>query len=74
MTNTPGIVITGGSGRMGQMLINQVTASDHCNLVGVLHQVSLAFRRLKKSVRPLGPARRFDRWRRFCLFGRNGVE
>ena len=38
MTNTPGIVITGGSGRMGQMLINQVTASDHCNLVGVLER------------------------------------
>lgn len=38
MTNTPGIVITGGSGRMGQMLINQVTASDLCNLVGVLER------------------------------------
>ena len=38
MTNTPGIVITGGSGRMGQILINQVTASDHCNLVGVLER------------------------------------
>ena len=38
MTNTPSIVITGGSGRMGQMLINQVTASDHCNLVGVLER------------------------------------
>jgi len=38
MTNTPGIVITGGSGRMGQMLINQVTASDQCKLVGVLER------------------------------------
>ena len=38
MTNTPGIVITGGSGRMGQMLINQVTASDKCKLVGVLER------------------------------------
>ena len=38
MTNTPGMLITGGSGRMGQMLINQVTASDHCNLVGVLER------------------------------------
>ena len=40
MTNTPGIVITGGSGRMGQMLINQVTASDHCTLVGVLERAA----------------------------------
>lgn len=38
MTNTPGIVITGGSGRMGQMLINTVAASDACNLVGVLER------------------------------------
>ena len=38
MTNTPGIVITGGSGRMGQMLINQITASTACALVGVLER------------------------------------
>ena len=38
MTNIPGIVITGGSGRMGQMLINQITASEQCKLVGVLER------------------------------------
>ena len=36
MTDTPGIVITGGSGRMGQMLIKSVLASDKCRLVGVV--------------------------------------
>jgi len=36
MTDKPGIVITGGSGRMGQMLIETVLASDACKLVGVL--------------------------------------
>ncbi|WP_394178696.1 4-hydroxy-tetrahydrodipicolinate reductase [Yoonia maritima] len=36
MTDTPGIVITGGSGKMGQMLINTVLASDKCRLVGVV--------------------------------------
>ncbi|MEJ6404428.1 4-hydroxy-tetrahydrodipicolinate reductase [Yoonia sp. 2307UL14-13] len=36
MTNLPGIVITGGSGRMGRMLIKTVLASDKCRLVGVL--------------------------------------
>jgi len=38
MTETPGIVITGGSGRMGQMLTQTVLASDKCHLVGVLEQ------------------------------------
>lgn len=38
MTDTPGIVITGGSGRMGQMLISSVLASDACRLVGVLER------------------------------------
>ncbi len=38
MTNTPGIVITGGSGRMGQMLIKTVMASDKCHLAGVLER------------------------------------
>ncbi len=36
MTELPGIVITGGSGKMGQMLIKTVLASDKCRLVGVL--------------------------------------
>ncbi len=35
MTSLPGIVITGASGRMGQMLISTVQASDKCKLVGV---------------------------------------
>jgi 4-hydroxy-tetrahydrodipicolinate reductase len=38
MTDLPGIVVTGGSGRMGQMLINAVQASDACALVGVLER------------------------------------
>ncbi len=36
MTNLPGIVITGASGRMGQMLIKTVQASDKARLVGVV--------------------------------------
>ena len=36
MTDLPGIVITGASGRMGQMLIKSVLASDKCRLVGAL--------------------------------------
>jgi 4-hydroxy-tetrahydrodipicolinate reductase len=35
MTNLPGIVITGASGRMGQMLIKTVLDSDKAKLVGV---------------------------------------
>lgn len=35
MTSLPGIVITGASGRMGQMLISTVQASNKCKLVGV---------------------------------------
>ena len=38
MTDKPGVVITGGSGRMGQMLINAVLASDALALVGVLER------------------------------------
>jgi len=38
MTNLPGIVITGASGRMGQMLINTVMASDKCTLVGAVER------------------------------------
>lgn len=43
MTNTPGIVITGASGRMGQMLIKSVMASDKCHLVGVLERTGHAW-------------------------------
>lgn len=35
MADLPGIVVTGGSGRMGQMLIETVRASDKARLVGV---------------------------------------
>ena len=38
MTHTPGIVITGASGRMGQMLVKAVMASDKCHLVGALER------------------------------------
>ncbi len=38
MTTKPGIVITGASGRMGQMLIKSVLASDKCTLAGVLER------------------------------------
>ena len=34
MTNTPGIVITGASGRMGQMLVKALAGSDRAKLVG----------------------------------------
>ncbi|MDO6591293.1 4-hydroxy-tetrahydrodipicolinate reductase [Loktanella sp. D2R18] len=36
MTQTPGIVITGGSGAMGQMLIKTVLESDKCHLAGIV--------------------------------------
>jgi 4-hydroxy-tetrahydrodipicolinate reductase len=39
MTKTPGIVITGGSGQMGQMLIKTVLKSDKCHLAGVVDRV-----------------------------------
>ncbi|MES2665434.1 MAG: 4-hydroxy-tetrahydrodipicolinate reductase [Pseudomonadota bacterium] len=38
MTNLPGIVITGASGRMGQMLIQMVAASGKARLVGCLER------------------------------------
>ncbi len=38
MTEKPGIVITGASGRMGRMLIETVVASDACDLVGALER------------------------------------
>lgn len=38
MTGTPGIVITGASGRMGQMLIRLVTDSTAAKLVGVIER------------------------------------
>ena len=38
MTDKPGIVITGASGRMGQMLIRTVLDSDKARLVGVVER------------------------------------
>lgn len=38
MMDKPGIVITGGSGRMGQMLIRTVLESDKAKLVGVVER------------------------------------
>ncbi|MBY5987012.1 4-hydroxy-tetrahydrodipicolinate reductase [Roseovarius atlanticus] len=38
MTDLPGIVVTGASGRMGRMLTEIVTASDRAKLVGALER------------------------------------
>ncbi|WP_425044440.1 4-hydroxy-tetrahydrodipicolinate reductase [Primorskyibacter sp. S87] len=38
MTHIPGIVITGASGRMGQMLVRTVSESDKANLVGCVER------------------------------------
>ncbi|MEH6673966.1 MULTISPECIES: 4-hydroxy-tetrahydrodipicolinate reductase [unclassified Sulfitobacter] len=43
MSDTPGIVITGASGRMGQMLIGQVFASDRVHLAGAVERVGHAW-------------------------------
>ena len=43
MTETPGIVITGASGRMGQMLIRTVLGSDKCRLVAALERTGNAW-------------------------------
>ena len=42
MSDTPGIVITGASGRMGQMLIGQVSASDRVHLAGAVERAGHA--------------------------------
>ena len=38
MSDLPGIVVTGASGRMGQALIAAILASDKCQLVGALER------------------------------------
>ncbi|MEM7318469.1 MAG: 4-hydroxy-tetrahydrodipicolinate reductase [Pseudomonadota bacterium] len=38
MTHIPGIAVTGASGRMGQMLIQTIQASDKARLVGVVER------------------------------------
>jgi len=43
MSDTPGIVITGASGRMGQMLIGQVSASDRVHLAAAVERAGHAW-------------------------------
>ena len=38
MTHKPGIVVTGASGRMGQMLVRTVSASDRAHLAGCVER------------------------------------
>ena len=38
MTDLPGIVVTGASGRMGQMLVRTVSESDKARLVGAVER------------------------------------
>ncbi|MFZ1348585.1 MAG: 4-hydroxy-tetrahydrodipicolinate reductase, partial [Tabrizicola sp.] len=38
MSNQPGLVVTGASGRMGQTLIRLVQASDKLRLVGCVER------------------------------------
>jgi SsrA-binding protein len=38
MSQTPGIVVTGASGRMGQMLIRTISESEVCHLVGAVER------------------------------------
>jgi 4-hydroxy-tetrahydrodipicolinate reductase len=38
MSQTPGIVVTGASGRMGQMLIRTISDSEDCHLVGAVER------------------------------------
>ncbi|MEM9970193.1 MAG: 4-hydroxy-tetrahydrodipicolinate reductase, partial [Pseudomonadota bacterium] len=38
MSEIPGVVITGASGRMGRMLIDEVLASDKLRLIGALER------------------------------------
>lgn len=43
MTDLPGIVVTGASGRMGQMLVQTITASDKARLVGCVERTGHAW-------------------------------
>lgn len=43
MTDVPGIVITGASGRMGQMLIKTIAASEKARLVGCVERAGHAW-------------------------------
>ena len=43
MTTLPGIVVTGASGRMGQMLVRLISASDKARLVGCVERAGHAW-------------------------------
>lgn len=43
MTHKPGIVVTGASGRMGQMLVRTITESDKAQLVGAVERTGHAW-------------------------------
>jgi len=43
MTELPGIVVTGASGRMGRMLTGMIRASDKAHLVGCVERVGHAW-------------------------------
>ncbi len=43
MTQLPGIVVTGASGRMGQMLVKMIAASDRARLVGCVERAGHAW-------------------------------
>lgn len=43
MADLPGIVVTGASGRMGQMLVRTITASDKARLVGCVERAGHAW-------------------------------
>jgi len=43
MTDLPGIVVTGASGRMGQMLVKTIVASDRARLVGAVERAGHAW-------------------------------
>jgi 4-hydroxy-tetrahydrodipicolinate reductase len=38
MTDQPGVVVTGVSGRMGQMLVRELAGHPHLQLVGALSE------------------------------------
>ena len=38
MSDLPGIIVTGASGRMGQMLMKTILASDKCKLIGAIER------------------------------------
>ena len=52
ITDGPGIVVTGASGRMGRMLVQTITGSDKARLVGAVERAGAgAYRVLRHSRR-----------------------